>query len=270
MDLALTAILLGIVEGLTEFIPVSSTGHLILASELFGYDAEQWKVFNVVIQLGAILAVVVQYWRTFWAVAMGLVRLEAISLRFVGNLLLAFLPAAVLGLALKDYIDVLLGSPMVVAWALIGGGIVMLVIERRARTGDYLGIGQLPARQALGVGLIQCLAMIPGVSRSGATIMGALAMGIERRTAAEFSFFLAIPTMLGATTLELWDNRAALAAGSGPVGWNEIAIGFAVSFVVALVVIRGFVAYVSKSGFAPFAWYRIAAGALAVALLAVH
>ena len=121
--------------------------------------------------------------------------------------------------------------------------------------------------QALGVGLLQCLAMVPGVSRSGATIMGALAMGIERRTAAEFSFFLAVPTMMGATTLELWDNRHALAGGLGPVGWNEIAIGFVVSFVVALVVIKAFVAFVSRSGFSPFAWYRIVAGIAAVVLL---
>ncbi|MFM2301040.1 MAG: hypothetical protein RLZZ84_776 [Pseudomonadota bacterium] len=267
MDLTITAILLGIVEGLTEFIPVSSTGHLILASEIFGYDAQTWAVFNVVIQLGAILAVVVQYWRTFWAVGLGLLRLEPLSIRFVANLLLAFIPAVVLGLLFKDQIHVLLGSPMVVAWALIVGGLAILGIERVARTGDYLGLGQLPMRQALGVGVLQCLAMIPGVSRSGATIMGALAMGIDRRTAAEFSFFLAIPTMLGASTLELWDNRAAMAAGSGPVGWGEIAIGFIVAFVVALAVIKAFVAYVSRSGFAPFAWYRIAAGALAVFLL---
>lgn len=267
MDLTITAILLGIVEGLTEFIPVSSTGHLILASEIFGYDADQWKVFNVVIQLGAILAVVVQYWRTFLAVGMGLLRLEPISLKFVRNILLGFLPSAVLGLALKDYIDILLGSPVVVGWALVLGGIAILVIERVAKPGPPSGVGQLPARQALGVGLFQCVAMVPGVSRSGATIMGALAMGIERRTAAEFSFFLAIPTMMGATALELLDNREALMAGAGPVGWGEIGIGFAVSFVVALAVIRLFVAYVSRAGFAPFAWYRIAAGALAVVLL---
>ncbi len=267
MDHTITAVLLGIVEGLTEFIPVSSTGHLILASEIFGYDAETWAVFNVVIQLGAILAVVVQYWRTFWAVGMGLLRLEPLSIRFVGNLLLAFIPAVVLGLAFKDQIHVLLGSPMVVAWALIVGGIAILGVERIAKTGDYVGLGQLPMRQALGVGMLQCLAMIPGVSRSGATIMGALAMGIDRRTAAEFSFFLAIPTMLGATTLELWDYRHELTAGAGPVGWGEIGIGFAVAFVVALAVIKAFVAYVSRSGFAPFAWYRIAAGALAVFLV---
>ena len=267
MDLTLTAILLGIVEGLTEFIPVSSTGHLILASEVFGYDAGQWKVFNVVIQLGAILAVVVQYWRTFWAVAQGLLRLERLSIAFVRNILLGFLPSAALGFALKDYIDIMLGSPAVVAWALIFGGIAILGIERVAKPGPKSGIGQLPARQALGVGLFQCVSMIPGISRSGATIMGALALGMERRTAAEFSFFLAVPTMMGATTLELWDNRAAMAAGLGPVGWGEIAVGFAVSFIVALVVIRAFVAYVSRAGFAPFAWYRIAAGIAALAIL---
>jgi undecaprenyl-diphosphatase len=267
MDQTITAILLGIVEGLTEFIPVSSTGHLILASEIFGYNAETWKVFNVVIQLGAILAVVVQYWRTFWAVGMGLLRLEPISVRFVTNLLVAFIPAVILGLAFKHQIDAMLGSPTIVAWALIAGGIAILAVERFAKPGEYLGLGQLPLRQALGVGLLQCLAMIPGVSRSGATIMGALAMGIERRTAAEFSFFLAIPTMLGATTLELWDNRVALAAGSMPVGWSEIAIGFVVSFVVALAVIKLFVAYVSRAGFAPFAWYRIVAGIAAIVLL---
>ena len=267
MDLLLTAILLGIVEGLTEFIPVSSTGHLILATELFGYDAKTWAVFNVVIQLGAILAVVVQYWRTFWAVGRGLLRLDPMSIAFVRNVLLAFLPSAVLGLALKDQIDVMLGSPIVVGWALLAGGIAILAVERWAKPGPASGVAQLPAKQALGVGLFQCISMIPGISRSGATIMGALAMGIERRTAAEFSFFLAIPTMMGATTLELWDNRAGLMAGSGPVGWSEIAVGFVVSFVVALAVIKAFVAYVSRAGFAPFAWYRIVAGIAAIWLL---
>ena len=257
MDTIVTAILLGIVEGLTEFLPVSSTGHLILATELFGYAPHQWAMFNVMIQLGAILAVVVQYWRTFWAV----------SLRFLRNLLAAFIPSAILGLLLKDQIDVMLGSPMIVCWALVIGGIAILVIEKHAKTGELTGIGQLPLRQALGVGLAQCVSMIPGVSRSGATIMGALAMGIERRTAAEFSFFLAIPTMLGATTLELIDNREAVLSGTLGVGWTEIAVGFVVSFVVALAVIRLFVAYVSRSGFKPFAWYRIVAGAAAIAWL---
>lgn len=270
MDTIVTAILLGIVEGLTEFLPVSSTGHLILATELFGFDSSQWATFNIVIQLGAILAVVVLYWRTFWAVGMGLLRMEPISLRFVRNLLAAFLPSVVLGLTLKSYIDVLLGSPAVVGWALVVGGIAILVIEKVAKPGEPSGIGQLPLKQALGVGCVQCLAMIPGVSRSGATIMGALAMGIERRTAAEFSFFLAIPTMLGATTLELLDNREAIMAGTMGVGWTEIAVGFVVSFVVAIAVIRLFVAYISRSGFRPFAWYRIVAGIFAIAWLALR
>ena len=268
MDPLLTAVLLGIVEGLTEFIPVSSTGHLILASELFGYDAKTWAVFNVVIQLGAILAVVVQFWRTFWAVGMGLLKFQANSLRFVRNLLVAFIPAAVLGLAFKTQIDAMLGSPSIVAWALIAGGVAILAVERWARPGAYRGLGELPVHLALGVGVLQCLAMIPGVSRSGATIMGALAMGIERRTAAEFSFFLAVPTMLGATTLELWQHHAELAAGTGPVGLTEIAVGFVTAFVVALAVIKLFIAYVSRSGFTPFAIYRIIAGVAALLFLA--
>jgi undecaprenyl-diphosphatase len=268
MDLTLTAILLGIVEGLTEFVPVSSTGHLILASELFGYDAHEWALFNVVIQLGAILAVVVQYWSTFWNAGMGVLRLEKSGLCFLRNILAAFLPSAVLGLAFKHYIDILLGSPNVVAWALILGGIAILGIERVAKSGNYREVADLPLRQALGVGCAQCLAMVPGVSRSGATIMGALAMGINRKTAAEFSFFLAVPTMIGASTLELLDKGHTL--NGGLVGWSEITIGFVVSFLVALVVIRAFVAYVSRSGFAPFAWYRIALGAAAIAWFALR
>lgn len=267
MDLTFTAILLGIVEGLTEFLPVSSTGHLILATRLFGYDSSIWATFNIVIQLGAILAVIVQFWRTFLAVGTGLLKLNPTSVRFVRNVLLAFIPSAILGLLLNDWIEGLLGEPVVVAWALIIGGIAILGIEKVARPGPLTGVAELPARQCLGVGLAQCLAMVPGVSRSGATIMGALLMGIERRTAAEFSFFLAVPTMMGATTLELVKHHEALMAGTGPVGWTEIAIGFFVSFVVALVVIKAFMAFVSKSGFAPFAWYRIVAGVVALVLL---
>ncbi len=269
MDLTLTAILLGIVEGLTEFVPVSSTGHLILASELFGYDAHQWALFNVVIQLGAILAVVVQYWPTFWQAGIGVLRLEKRSLAFLRNILLAFLPSAILGLALKDYINILLGSPDVVAWALIVGGIAILGIEKIAKSGAYTDVADLPVKQVIGVGLAQCLSMVPGVSRSGATIMGALAMGINRKTAAEFSFFLAVPTMIGASTLELLDRGHTL-GGEGLVGWDEIAIGFVVSFIVALIVIRAFVAYVSRSGFAPFAWYRIVLGTAVVVWFALR
>jgi undecaprenyl-diphosphatase len=279
MGLTLTAILLGIVEGLTEFIPVSSTGHLILATELFGYDASQWAMFNVVIQLGAILAVVYQYWGNFWSAGMGVLRLERQGLMFARNILVAFLPSAVLGLLLKDYIDVMLGSPAIVCWALIAGGIAILLIERRyqpaevelregPREGDD-GVADLPLKMVIGVGLAQCLAMVPGVSRSGATIMGALAMGLPRKTAAEFSFFLAVPTMVGATTLELATKGDQLAT-VGSVGWGEIAIGFVVSFVVALFVIRAFVAYVSRRGFAPFAWYRIVLGIVALAWLSLR
>jgi undecaprenyl-diphosphatase UppP len=183
MGLTLTAILLGIVEGLTEFIPVSSTGHLILASELFGYDAAQWAMFNVVIQLGAILAVVVQYWKTLWDAGIGVLKLEAHGLRFARNIVLAFLPSGVLALILKDYIDVMLGTPEIVGWALIAGGIAILGIEKVARPGADVAVADLPLKQVIGVGFAQCLSMIPGVSRSGATIMGALAMGVGRKTA---------------------------------------------------------------------------------------
>ncbi|MGN6497124.1 MAG: undecaprenyl-diphosphate phosphatase [Tsuneonella sp.] len=269
MGLLLTAILLGIVEGLTEFVPVSSTGHLILASELFGYSASQWELFNVVIQLGAILAVVVQYWPTFWKEGVNVLQLKPEGLRFLRNILAGFLPSAVLGFILRGYIYDLLESPTVVAWALIAGGVAILAIERAVSPGEEAGVPDLPLKQALGVGLAQCLALVPGVSRSGATIMGALAMGVGRKTAAEFSFFLAIPTMLGATVLTLADKHDQLAGGAG-AGWAEVAAGFVVAFVVALVVIRAFVAYVSRHGFAPFAWYRILVGAAAVGWLALR
>jgi undecaprenyl-diphosphatase len=270
MGLTLTAILLGIVEGLTEFIPISSTGHLMLASELFGYDAGQWALFNVLIQLGAILAVVVLYWRTFWQAGLGVLKLEPQGLRFARNILVAFIPAAILGLLLKDLIDVLLESPQVVGWTLLLGGIAIVAIERMVVPGEDVPVAELSLGRVLGVGLVQCLAMVPGVSRSGATIMGALGMGVGRKTAAEFSFFLAVPTMLGASTLELVDKRDQLMGGAMTVGWGEIAIGFVVSFVVAMAVIKAFVAYVSRHGFAPFGWYRVVAGAAAIAWLALR
>jgi undecaprenyl-diphosphatase len=260
MDALLTIILLGIVEGVTEFIPVSSTGHLILASELLGYDAEQWAVFNVVIQLGAILAVVVLYWKTFWGVLVGLFRREPEAWRFLRNIAVGFLPSAVVGLTLLDQVEAMLGSAMIVAWALILGGIAILIIERTTPQGTERGVADISLGKAIGVGFIQCLSMIPGVSRSGATILGGLSLGIERKTAAEFSFFLAIPTMLGATTISLARHGNDL----GAVNLGGIAIGFAVSFVVAIVVIRWFIGIVSRHGFAPFAWYRIAAGSLAL------
>jgi len=262
----ITAIILGIVEGVTEFLPVSSTGHLILASALLGYNSEYWALFNIVIQLGAILAIVVLYWRTFWAVLQGLLRFDPTSVRFVRNLLVAFLPAAVIGLVLHKQIEKLLGSPLTVAIALIVGGIAIIGIERTVREGRIKGVAEIPLPKVIGIGFIQCLAMIPGVSRSGATILGALSLGVERRTAAEFSFFLAIPTMLGATVLELVTKRHELMAANS-VGFGLIAVGFVVAFVVALLVVRWFVGLVAKTGFSPFGWYRIAVGALALVFL---
>ena len=267
MPILLLVIILGIVEGVTEFIPVSSTGHLILATELLGFDADKWAAFNVIIQLGAILAIIVLYWRTFWAVLEGMLKGQAISWRFVRNILVAFLPSAILGFLLINRIEALLGNGLVVAVALILGGIAILVIEKLVKPGEIVGVAEMPLKQVVGVGIIQCLAMIPGVSRSGATILGGLSLGVERRTAAEFSFFLAIPTMLGATTLELVKHRDTLMAGASGVGLGTVAVGFVVSFVVAIVVVKAFVAYISRHGFAPFAWYRIVAGTAALAWL---
>jgi undecaprenyl-diphosphatase len=266
MSELLVAILLGIVEGITEFLPVSSTGHLILATELLGYDAAKWAVFNIAIQPGAILAIVVLYWRTFVAVFKGLLRWEAASVAFVRNLLIAFIPAVVLGLALGDQIDALLENAVVVAWALIAGGVAILVIERLAKTENVLGISGVSLSQSVKIGLVQCLAMVPGVSRSGATIMGAMALGIDRRTAADFSFFLALPTLTGATVLQLYKHRDAVTADS----LGLIAVGFFVSFIVALAVVKAFLAVVTKHGFAPFAWYRIVAGASALVWLSLR
>ena len=267
MPLLLIAIILGIVEGVTEFLPVSSTGHLILATELLGFDAEKWAAFNVIIQLGAILAIVVLYWRTFWAVLEGLFKRNAMSWRFVRNVLIGFLPSAILGFLLINHIEALLGNSYVVAVALIVGGIAILLIERTVKETPIVGVAEMPLRTVVGVGLIQCISMIPGVSRSGATIMGGLSLGVERRTAAEFSFFLAIPTMVGATTLELVKHHDTLLAGASGVGMGTVAVGFVVSFIVAIVVVKGFVHYISRHGFAPFAWYRIVAGTLALAWL---
>lgn len=270
MPVLVIAIILGIVEGVTEFIPVSSTGHLILATELLGFDADRWAAFNVIIQLGAILAIVVLYWRTFWAVLEGLFANQPMSWRFVRNVLIGFLPSAILGFLLINNIEALLGNAVVVAWALVLGGIAILVIEKVAKPGEIVGVAEMPVGRVLGIGLIQCLSMIPGVSRSGATILGGLSLGVERRTAAEFSFFLAIPTMAGATTLELVKHYDTLIAGASGVGFGTVAVGFVVSFVVAIVVVKAFVHYISRHGFAPFAWYRIVAGSAALVWLAMR
>jgi undecaprenyl-diphosphatase len=267
MPVLLIAIILGIVEGVTEFIPVSSTGHLILATELLGFEAERWAAFNVIIQLGAILAIVALYWRTFWAVLVGMLEGETMSWRFVRNILIAFLPSAILGFLLISNIELMLGNALIVAWALILGGVAILLIERFVKPGELVGVAELPVGRVVGIGFIQCLSMIPGVSRSGATILGALSLGVERRTAAEFSFFLAIPTMLGATTLELAKHHDAILADANGIGSGTIAVGFLVSFVVAIVVVKAFVHYISRHGFSPFGWYRIVAGTIALVWL---
>lgn len=260
----MVAILLGIVEGLTEFLPVSSTGHLILATELLGYDAGRWAIFNIAIQPGAILAVVVLYWRTFLDVLKGLFTLEAGALAFVRNLLLAFFPAVVLGLAFGDAIEMMLENAVIVAWALILGGLGILIVEKYAKPQDSGGVAALSVKQSGLIGLVQCLAMIPGVSRSGATILGAMSLGVDRKTAAEFSFFLALPTLTGATILQLFKHRNAVSLDD----MGLIGIGFLVSFVVAWIVIKAFLAVVTRYGFGLFAWYRIIAGVAALIWLA--
>ena len=208
----------------------------------------------------------VLYWRTFWTVIAGVLRWEAGAIRFARNLLVAFLPAAVIGLLLHKTVEALLGNAAVVAVALMVGGVAILAIERVVKPGDVRGVADIPLPTVVAIGFIQCLAMIPGVSRSGATILGALTLGVERRTAAEFSFFLAIPTMLGASALEMVKNRHELASGGG-VGLGAIALGAAIAFVVALLVVRWFIGLVGRRGFTPFAWYRIVAGGAALAWL---
>ncbi|HUE79672.1 MAG TPA: undecaprenyl-diphosphate phosphatase [Sphingomicrobium sp.] len=266
MPILLLVIILGIVEGVTEYLPVSSTGHLILATELLGFQAEEWALFNIAIQPGAILAILVLYWRTFRDVIVGLFARSPSAFAFVRNLTVAFLPAVVLGLAIGDYIELLLANAVVVAWSLIIGGIAILIVERLARTTESGGVANLSLKQSVAVGLAQCLAMIPGVSRSGATILGAMSFGVDRKTAAEFSFFLAVPTLSGATALQLfkhWDSIP-----EGQLTW--IGIGSLVSFVVAVIVVKAFISIITRYGFAPFAWYRIVAGASALVWLGMR
>ena len=258
----LQVVLLGVLEGLTEFIPVSSTGHLILMGAVLGFEGPPGRVFEIAIQLGAILAVLVLYFRRLWAVLVGLPR-DPAARHFALAILLAFLPAALVGVVAHGFIKSVLFSPWVVAISLILGGVAILLIERARPVATVHSVEALSLRRALAIGAVQCLAMIPGVSRSGATIMGALLMGVDRRTAAEFSFFLAIPTMIGATVYDLYKNRAGLTLDGGVV----IAVGFAAAFLAALLVVRAVVGFVGRHGFAPFAWYRIGLGALALVLL---
>jgi len=256
-------VLIGVVEGLTEFLPVSSTGHIILAEEVLHFEGPPGKVFDIVIQLGAILAVCFLYREKIWNTAVGVVNREARPLKFATAVIVAFLPAAIVGVLAHSYIKSVLFNPYVVAVALVVGGFAILLIERVVQRPRIKSVDDVDWRTALWIGIAQCLAMIPGVSRAGATIMGARVLRVDRAASAEFSFFLAMPTMLGATVYDLYKNRATLDwHGSG-----VIALGFAVAFVAALAVIKPFVRFISRHGFAAFAWYRIALGALALVLL---
>ena len=258
----LKAVVLGLVEGATEFVPVSSTGHLILVGRWLSFEGDAEKTFEIVIQLGAILAVLWLY-RARVLGTLAHWRSDGASRRLLFNLMIAFVPAAVLGFFMHDFIKERLFNPRVVAISLVVGGIVMLVIERWRPTPTTETVDDLSTRGALGIGLAQMLSLIPGVSRSGATIMGAIALGTSRVAATEFSFFLAIPVMFAATGYELIGSIDLLSAEQA----SMFAIGFAVSFASALVVVKALIGFVSRHTFVPFAWYRIVFGA---ALLAFY
>ncbi|MFA7293539.1 MAG: undecaprenyl-diphosphate phosphatase [Rhodocyclaceae bacterium] len=253
--LLLKALILGIVEGLTEFLPVSSTGHLIIVGDLLDYNDATSKVFKIVIQLGAILAVCWDYRERLTRVALGLGS-DTRAQRFVGLLFVGFLPAAVLGLLFHSTIKAVLFNPITVATALIIGGVLILYLEKRAYHPHIQAVDDMRWGDALKVGFAQALAMIPGTSRSGATIMGGLFFGLSRTTATEFSFFLAIPTMLAATAYDVYKNWALLRLEDLPV----FAVGFIASFITAMWAVRSFIKFVSNHTFIAFAWYRIVFG----------
>jgi len=265
MDLMMIfkAALIGLIEGLTEFLPVSSTGHIILAEDVLGFEGPPGKVFEIVIQLGAILAVCWLYRAKILATASGVQARDSTAVRFAMAVLIAFLPAAIVGVVAHNYIKEHLFNPMVVAISLVVGGIAILLIERFAQRPRIKSVDEIDRMTAFKIGLCQCLAMIPGVSRAGATIMGARAFRVDRATAAEFSFFLAMPTMLGATVYDLYKNWSTLSWH----GAGLIVIGFVVAFISALLVVGAFVRFISRHGFAVFAWYRIVIGMAALALL---
>jgi len=263
-DTTLVAAFLGLIEGLTEFIPVSSTGHLLLSSHFLNYESAG-HTFEVVIQFGAVLAILTVY----SARLLGLVRDVPHSpgaRRFLMSILLAFAPAVVIGVLAHGFIkSVLFETPILIAVMLILGGIVLLFIDKCAPEPRYEDPTHLPMGVAFKIGLIQCLAMIPGTSRSGATIVGALALGVGKRAAAEFSFFLSMPTMAGAFGYDLWKNRDVLDLSA--VG--DIAIGFVMAFISAVLVVRWLLNYVSRNGYALFGWWRIIVGTVALALLSM-
>lgn len=256
-----TAALLGVVEGLTEFIPVSSTGHLILLVDILRFDGPRGHVFEIVIQLGAILAVCWLYRKKLLHTILGIFS-EKKSQHFALTLLCGFLPAMVLGAAFHDIIKTVLFSPIIVSVMLIFGGFIILWVEKNKPAARIAQMEQMNLILALKIGFCQAIAMIPGVSRSGATIMGALMLGVERKTATEFSFFLAIPTMLAATVYDTYKNRALLNFDDATL----IAIGFIAAFISAMMVVKVVVGFVSRHGFIPFAYYRIALGFVLLAL----
>jgi undecaprenyl-diphosphatase len=265
MDLTrlIEAALLGFVEGVTEFLPVSSTGHLLLLGHFLGFESPG-KTFEVLIQLGAILAILLVYFGRLWGIAMALPS-DPDARRFVLGVLIAFLPAALIGATLHSVIKDVLFSPFLVCCMLIAGGLVLLVIEEMRFETRYTDATRFPLQMYLKIGLIQCLAMVPGVSRSGATIVGAMALGADKRSAAEFSFFLAMPTMAGAFAYDLLKNYKLLSFDDAAT----IGLGFAVAFLTALLVVKTFLDYVSRRGFGLFAWWRILVGSAGLAGLFV-
>ncbi len=253
----LQAIILAIIEGITEFLPVSSTGHMIIASSFFGIAQHDFtKLFTIVIQLGAILSVVILYFKRFFQ-----------KLDFYFKLLVAFIPAVILGLLLGDYIDALLENPVTVAISLLLGGIILLKVDDWFnKTNESESEKPITYLQALKIGMFQCLAMVPGVSRSGASIVGGMSQGLSRTLAAEFSFFLAVPTMLGATAKKCYDYyKGGFILSSEQI--NLLIIGNIIAFIVALLAIKSFIGFLTKNGFKIFGYYRIAAG---IMLLLIH
>lgn len=262
MEQTLVAALLGLLEGLTEFIPVSSTGHLLLAAHFLGFESAG-KTFEVVIQLGAVLAILTVYFGKLVTV-FGTAHRDPAAFRFIVSVLLAFLPAVVIGVLAHDFIKtVLFETPKLIAIMLIVGGVILLFVERFAPEPSVQDASALPFRKALAIGFIQCLAMVPGVSRSGSTIVGALLLGVSKRAAAEFSFFLSLPTMAGAVAYDLYKNRDVLDFSA----WTDISIGFVVAFLSAVLVVRWLLNFVSRNGYALFGWWRIIIGSLALAAL---
>ncbi len=262
----LRAVVLGIVEGVTEFLPVSSTAHLLLVGRIFGLEEDNfWKSFDILIQLGAILAIVVLYFGKLWRTAIGMFS-NAQDRRFVIGVLIAFLPAVVIGLIAGKYIkEYLFESLAVICFSLIAGGAILLWADQMDHKPHEHDATKFPLLMYFWIGVSQCLAMIPGVSRSGATIVSAMLLGADKRAAAEFSFFLAIPTMIGAFAYDFYHSRSEMTADHMGI----IAIGFVVSFITALIVVKAFLGYVTRHGFALFAWWRVIVGTLGLVALAL-